>query len=160
MMGLELPKLIRRAFLNGFTGLIKAEPAIRAAQVWVLLFANIVSKHKSGLAACRASRAKVPFFRLPLPRGDEYAIARVSRGISFPASRRVLLGINRIQNIFIPSLFTALFSNCSLARARHQGGTGLGLAICKHSIEAHKQSISVPLHAALPVFFSFTLAKG
>src|SRR5690606_29152468 len=88
----------------------------RAAQVWVLLFANILSRHTSNLSACAASRAKVPFFRLPLPRGDEYAIARVSRGISFPASCRVLLGIDRIQNIFIPSLFTALFSNCSLVR--------------------------------------------
>src|SRR5690606_10564008 len=114
----------------------------------------------SNLSACAASRAKVPFFRLPLPRGDEYAIARVSRGISFPASRRVRLGINRIQNIFIPSWFTALFSNCSLARARHQGGTGLGLAPCTPRIQSHKQSISVRSEPGKGAVFSFTLAKG
>ncbi len=49
------------------------------------------------------------------------------------------------------------FFRVDKSRSKVQGGTGLGLSIVKHSIEAHKQSISVSSKLNVGTTFTFTL---
>ncbi len=51
------------------------------------------------------------------------------------------------------------FFRVDKSRSKVQGGTGLGLSIVKHSIEAHKQSISVKSKPDVGTTFTFTLSK-
>lgn len=51
------------------------------------------------------------------------------------------------------------FFRIDKSRSKIQGGTGLGLSIVKHSIEAHKQSISVESEFGVGSIFTFTLQK-
>ncbi len=52
------------------------------------------------------------------------------------------------------------FFRVDKSRSKIQGGTGLGLSIVKHSIEAHKQSISVESKLNEGTQFTFTLDKA
>lgn len=52
------------------------------------------------------------------------------------------------------------FFRVDKSRSKIQGGTGLGLSIVKHSIEAHKQSISVSSQLDKGSTFTFTLEKA
>ncbi len=52
------------------------------------------------------------------------------------------------------------FFRVDKSRSKIQGGTGLGLSIVKHSIEAHKQSITVDSQPNVGTIFTFTLDKS
>lgn len=51
------------------------------------------------------------------------------------------------------------FFRVDKSRSKIQGGTGLGLAIVKHSIEAHKQTITVNSQPDIGTKFTFSLEK-
>jgi two-component system, OmpR family, phosphate regulon sensor histidine kinase PhoR len=51
------------------------------------------------------------------------------------------------------------FFRVDKSRSKIQGGTGLGLSIVKHSIEAHKQSITVKSQVNEGTTFTFSLEK-
>jgi len=51
------------------------------------------------------------------------------------------------------------FFRVDKSRSKIQGGTGLGLAIVKHTIEAHKQNISVKSQLNVGTKFTFSLEK-
>lgn len=52
------------------------------------------------------------------------------------------------------------FFRVDKSRSKIQGGTGLGLAIVKHSIEAHRQTITVKSQLNIGTKFTFSLPKA
>lgn len=59
----------------------------------------------------------------------------------------------------LPRIFERFF-RVDKSRSRESGGTGLGLSIVKHTLQAHKQNITVRSEENSGTTFSFSLERG
>jgi two-component system phosphate regulon sensor histidine kinase PhoR len=79
-----------------------------------------------------------------------------------PAEKKVFISISDngigIAEKYQQRIFERFF-RVDKSRSKIQGGTGLGLSIVKHSIEAHKQSITVKSQVNVGTTFTFSLEK-